>query len=201
VCAKAISDSIDGIAFGDLFLEDVLAYRLRQMKGTGLESIFPLWGLPTRALAEEMVTSGLRAKLTCVDTRKLDPEFAGRDFDLSFLSALPREVDPCGENGEFHSFVYAGPMLNSSLLVSTGQTVIRDGFSSVDLIPGAGEPLANRPARGMLTRKFSQTPGKRSRTSRGEEIGTADSLFRLKAGPRRAPGAVPRGSIRDSAAW
>jgi diphthamide synthase (EF-2-diphthine--ammonia ligase) len=91
VCAKAISDSIDGIAFGDLFLEDVLAYRLRQMKGTGLESIFPLWGLPTRALAEEMVTSGLRAKLTCVDTRKLDPEFAGRDFDLSFLSALPRE--------------------------------------------------------------------------------------------------------------
>jgi diphthamide synthase (EF-2-diphthine--ammonia ligase) len=167
VCAKAISDSIDGIAFGDLFLEDVLAYRLRQMKGTGLESIFPLWGLPTRALAEEMVTSGLRAKLTCVDTRKLDPEFAGRDFDLSFLSALPREVDPCGENGEFHSFVYAGPMLNSSLLVSTGQTVIRDGFSSVDLIPGAGEPLANRPGTRNAHKKILANTGEALKNFKG----------------------------------
>jgi diphthamide synthase (EF-2-diphthine--ammonia ligase) len=104
------------------------------MKGTGLEPIFPLWGLPTRDLAQEMIASGVRAKLTCIDTKKLDQSFAGREFDQTFLSALPDEVDPCGELGEFHSFVYAGPMLNAALSVSVGKTVVREQFAFADLI-------------------------------------------------------------------
>ena len=132
-CAKAVSENIEGIAFGDLFLEDVRAYRERQMTGTGLEPIFPLWGLPTRDLAQQMIASGLRAKLTCIDTTKLAASFAGRDFDETFLSSLPGEVDPCGERGEFHSFVFRGPMLNYPLDVSVGETVVRDQFAFVDL--------------------------------------------------------------------
>ncbi|MFY9904822.1 MAG: ATP-binding protein [Terriglobales bacterium] len=132
-CAKAVSDGIAGVAFGDLFLEDVRAYREKQMAGTRLEPIFPLWGMPTRALAKEMIATGLRAKLTCVDTTQLDQSFAGREFDQALLSALPDGVDPCGERGEFHSFVYAGPMLNAALPVSVGVTVIRDQFAFADL--------------------------------------------------------------------
>src|SRR6202451_3971554 len=132
-CAKAVAEGIAGVAFGDLFLEDVRAYREKQLAGTGLEPIFPVWGLPTRALAEEMIASGTRAKLTCVDTGKLDRSFVGREFDGELLSALPRDVDPCGERGEFHSFVYAGPMLNSALPVSLGVTVVRDQFAFADL--------------------------------------------------------------------
>jgi len=132
-CAKAVAENIEGIAFGDLFLEDVRAYRERQMTGTGLEPIFPLWGLPTRDLAQQMIASGLRAKLTCIDTTKLAASFAGRDFDETFLSSLPGEVDPCGERGEFHSFVFRGPMLNYPLDLSVGETVVRDQFAFVDL--------------------------------------------------------------------
>jgi uncharacterized protein (TIGR00290 family) len=132
-CAKAVSEGIEGVAFGDLFLEDVRAYREKQMAATGLNPIFPLWGLPTQALAEEMIARGLRARLTCVDTTKLDQSFAGREFDQPLLSALPEGVDPCGERGEFHSFVYAGPMLNAALPVSVGVTVIRDQFAFADL--------------------------------------------------------------------
>jgi uncharacterized protein (TIGR00290 family) len=134
-CVKAIAENIEGVAFGDLFLEDVRAYRLKQLKDTGLEPIFPVWGLPTRALAREMIASGVRAKLTCVDTQKLDPSFVGREFDEALLSDLPDGVDPCGERGEFHSFVYAGPMLNTVLPVSVGETVVRDQFVFADLIP------------------------------------------------------------------
>ena len=133
-CARALSEGIDGIAFGDLFLEDVRAYRERQMKSTGLEPIFPVWGCATLDLAREMISSGLRAKLTCIDTTTLDSSFAGRDFDEDFLSALPASVDPCGENGEFHSFVYDGPMLKYPLSVTTGETVVRDRFIFADLI-------------------------------------------------------------------
>jgi diphthamide synthase (EF-2-diphthine--ammonia ligase) len=125
-CAKAVSEGIEGIAFGDLFLEDVRAYREKQMKGTGLEAIFPVWGLATRDLAEELIASGVRAELTCIDTRNLDPTFAGHDFDQTFVSALPDGADPCGERGEFHSFLYAGPVLNAALTVSVGVTVVRD---------------------------------------------------------------------------
>jgi uncharacterized protein (TIGR00290 family) len=132
-CAKAVAEGIEGIAFGDLFLEDVRAYRKRQMTGTGLEPIFPIWGLPTRELAQQMIASGLQAKLTCIDTTKLAASFAGRDFDEAFLNSLPGGVDPCGERGEFHSFVYRGPMLNHALHVSVGETVVRDQFAFVDL--------------------------------------------------------------------
>jgi uncharacterized protein (TIGR00290 family) len=135
-CAKAVVERIEGIAFGDLFLEDVRAYRERQLQGTGLEPIFPVWGLPTRDLARQMIASGLQAKLTCIDTARLPPSFAGSDFDEAFLASLPEGIDPCGERGEFHSFVYAGPMLNHPLSVSVGETVLRDHFAFVDLTPG-----------------------------------------------------------------
>ncbi len=133
-CAKAVAEGIEGVAFGDLFLEDVRAYRERQLTGTGLEPIFPVWGLPTRALAEEMIASGLRAKLTCVDTEKLNSSFVGREFDAELLSAFPPEIDPCGERGEFHSFVYAGPMLNSPIPITCGETLIRERFAFADLM-------------------------------------------------------------------
>jgi uncharacterized protein (TIGR00290 family) len=133
-CAKAVREGITGIAFGDLFLEDVRAYREKQMKGTGLEPIFPVWGMPTSSLAQEMIAAGVRAKLTCIDSAKLDRRFAGSEFDAELLSTLPAEVDPCGERGEFHSFVYAGPMLNGELPVSVGGTVVRDQFVFADLI-------------------------------------------------------------------
>jgi uncharacterized protein (TIGR00290 family) len=132
-CAKAVAEGIAGVAFGDLFLEDVRAYREKQLKGTGLEPIFPVWGMPTHELAREMLASGLRAKLTCIDTTKLEPSFAGREFDERLLSDLPAGVDPCGERGEFHSFVYAGPMLNDVVAVSVGATVVQDQFVFADL--------------------------------------------------------------------
>jgi uncharacterized protein (TIGR00290 family) len=133
-CARAVAAGIEGVAFGDLFLEDVRAYREKQLKDTGLQPIFPVWGMPTRALAEEMIASGTRAKLTCIDTGKLDQSFAGREFDEALLSALPEGVDPCGESGEFHSFVYAGPMLDGVVPVSVGETIVRDQFVFADLI-------------------------------------------------------------------
>lgn len=133
-CTKAINEGIDGVAFGDLFLEDVRAYRVKQLKGTGLEPIFPVWKMPTPALAREMIASGLRAKLTCVDTDKLNKSFAGREFDEGLLADLPQEADPCGERGEFHSFVYAGPMFNGAIPVRVGETVVQDRFVFADLI-------------------------------------------------------------------
>jgi len=133
-CAKAVAEGVEGVAFGDLFLEDVRAYREKQLKGTGLQPIFPVWGLPTRALAQEMIAYGTRAKLTCIDTAKLDRSFVGREFDEELLSALPDEVDPFGERGEFHSFVYAGPMLNAVLPIAVGDTVVRDQFVFADLL-------------------------------------------------------------------
>ena len=133
-CAKAVAEGIEGVAFGDLFLEDVRAYREKQMKDTGLEPVFPVWGLPTRTLAWEMIGAGIRAKLTCVDTTKLDRSFAGREFDEELLAELPEDVDPCGERGEFHSFVYAGPMLDGLLPVAVGPAVVRDQFVFTDLI-------------------------------------------------------------------
>jgi uncharacterized protein (TIGR00290 family) len=135
VCNDAIAQGITAIAFGDLFLADIRAYRERQLKGTGLEPLFPLWQVPTQELAHEMVRSGLRAKLVCVDPRKLAPEFAGRDFDERLLADLPPGVDPCGENGEFHSFVHAGPMFDQEIPVISGERVQRDGFWFCDVLP------------------------------------------------------------------
>lgn len=134
-CAKALAQGIEGIAFGDLFLEDVRAYREKQLKDTGFAPIFPLWGRPTRELANEMIAAGMRAKLTCVDTQQLDARFLGREFDETFLADLPAGADPCGEKGEFHSFVYRGPMLNQEIPVLLGETVVRDQFVFADLTP------------------------------------------------------------------
>jgi uncharacterized protein (TIGR00290 family) len=143
-CEKAVSEGIVAVAFGDLFLEDVRSYREKQLRSCGLKPLFPIWGLATSALAHEMISSGLRAKLTCVDTRKLDSSLAGREFDRRFLSELPEGIDPCGENGEFHSFVYAGPMFHSPLSVSTGEIVLRDRFAFADVVPTQPETTRRR---------------------------------------------------------
>lgn len=142
VCNRAASEHIQAIAFGDLFLADIRAYRERQLAGTGLEPVFPLWQLPTPAVAREMIAQGLRARITCVDPKLLSREFAGREFDASFLSDLPPVVDPCGENGEFHSFVYGGPMFREGIPVISGEVVEREGFVFCDL-QAAGTASSN----------------------------------------------------------
>jgi uncharacterized protein (TIGR00290 family) len=131
--AAARSCGVEAIVFGDLFLEDVRAYRESRLAGTGVRPLFPLWGRDTAALAREMVASGLEAVLTCVDPRRLDPSFAGRRFDAALLAALPPGVDPCGENGEFHSFALAGPMFRERIPVTVGEIVEREGFVFADL--------------------------------------------------------------------
>jgi uncharacterized protein (TIGR00290 family) len=133
-CDAAVAEGIEVMAFGDLFLEDVRRYREEKLNGTGLDPIFPVWGLDTRVLAEEMIASGLRARIVCVDPKKLPAEFAGRDFDADFLRDLPKGVDPCGENGEFHSVVYAGPMFREPIPVESGEVVQRDGFVFADVL-------------------------------------------------------------------
>jgi uncharacterized protein (TIGR00290 family) len=132
VCNRAIAEHIDAVAFGDLFLADVRAYRETQLKPTGLEPLFPLWEIPTGKLAREMIAGGLRAKLACVDTKQLSSDFAGRDFDETLLRDLPSETDPCGERGEFHTCVYAGPMFTAPLPIEPGEIVNRDGFVFAD---------------------------------------------------------------------
>lgn len=129
---------VQAVAFGDLFLEDVRAYREKQMADTGLGCLFPLWGTETRALANTLVDAGVRATLTCVDPKQLDPAFVGRTYDRDLLDALPPGVDPCGENGEFHTFVHAGPMFERDLAVQVGETVERDGFVFADVKPADG---------------------------------------------------------------
>jgi len=133
--AEARAAGIEAVAFGDLFLQDIRRYREERMAATGLRPLFPLWGRPTRALAEEMIDGGLRARLTCVDPMALDPSFAGRAFDRDLLEALPSGVDPCGERGEFHTFAWDGPMFRSPIPVVTGEVVHRDGFVFADLRP------------------------------------------------------------------
>jgi uncharacterized protein (TIGR00290 family) len=133
VCDDALAQGVQAIAFGDLFLEDIRAYRERQLKQTGLVPLFPLWHLPTGPLAREMMRSGLRAKLVCIDSQKLSAEFLGREFDEQLLRDFPSNVDPCGENGEFHSFVYAGPMFSQEIPVTVGERLQRDGFWYIDL--------------------------------------------------------------------
>lgn len=123
-----IANGVEAMAFGDLFLEDIRAYREAKLAGTGLKPIFPLWGRPTRALAEEMIDGGLRTYLATVDPRKLPEEFAGRLFDRALLDELPAGIDPCGENGEFHTCVTAGPMFSHALPIHVGERVMRDGF-------------------------------------------------------------------------
>jgi uncharacterized protein (TIGR00290 family) len=135
VIASARAAGVRAIAFGDLFLEDVRRYRERQMASTGLELLFPLWGRPTDALAREMLAGGLRARITCVDPRALPASFAGRAFDEALLRDLPPGVDPCGENGEFHTFAWDGPMFKAPVRVRSGEVVEREGFVFADLLP------------------------------------------------------------------
>ena len=136
VCRRAVAAGIEQIAFGDLFLGDIREYRERQMQGTGLQPIFPVWDMPTAQLAADMIAGGVKAKLTCVDPWKLDITYAGRDFDAELVAGLPVGIDPCGENGEFHTFVYESPVFSSPLAVKLGEVVERDGFCFADMLPG-----------------------------------------------------------------
>lgn len=131
----AAARGITHVAFGDLFLEDVRRYREDSLRGSGVAPLFPLWGEPTPRLAREMIDAGVRATLTCVDPRALDASFAGRPFDHVLLADLPPAVDPCGENGEFHSFVWDGPMFRHPIAVTGGVVIERDGFVFADLLP------------------------------------------------------------------
>ena len=133
--AKAQAEGAEAMAFGDLFLADIRAYRERQLADTGIAPLFPLWGRDTRELAAEMIDGGLVAHVTSIDPRKLDPSFAGRIFDAAFLADLPASADPCGENGEFHTFVAAGPMFREAVAVRPGEITERDGFVFADLVP------------------------------------------------------------------
>jgi uncharacterized protein (TIGR00290 family) len=140
---RAKAEGVQHVIFGDLFLQDVRAYRERQLALCDMTPVFPLWGRDTRELAEDMLAGGLSAYLTCVDPRHLDRAFAGRRFDRKLLAALPPEVDPCGENGEFHTFACAGPMFREEIPVTPGVIVERDGFVFADLLPGSAAVAAS----------------------------------------------------------
>ena len=133
-CRRAVAEGIGEVAFGDLFLQDIREYRERQLLKTGLAPLFPIWGSRTRSLAAEMIQAGVRAKVTCVDPAKLDRSFAGREFDDAFVQSLPPGIDPCGENGEFHTFVYESPVFSGAIAVETGEIVERDGFVFADVL-------------------------------------------------------------------
>lgn len=133
--AQVRATGATAMVFGDLFLEDVRAYREAQLAPLGIAAIFPLWGRPTGPLAREMIAAGIEARLVTVDPARLDPAFCGRAFDARLLADLPGGIDPCGENGEFHTAVTAGPMFAAPIAVTIGDTVTRDGFAYTDLIP------------------------------------------------------------------
>jgi uncharacterized protein (TIGR00290 family) len=134
VCQRAIAEGITAVAFGDLFLQDVRDYRVKQLRGTGLEPLFPVWQIPTHQLSHEIIAADVKAKITCLDPAKLQKSFAGRDYDLVFLQDLPDGVDPCGENGEFHTFVYDAPVFSRPITVRTGDVIEHDGFVFADLL-------------------------------------------------------------------
>jgi uncharacterized protein (TIGR00290 family) len=134
MCRRAVEEGIDSVVFGDLFLADVRTYRERMLAGTGLEPLFPLWQSPTAELAREMLARGLRARVACVDRRVLDRSFAGREYDASFLADLPPACDPCGENGEFHSFVYDGPMFRHAIAIERGEFHEDGNFTFADFL-------------------------------------------------------------------
>ena len=140
VCVRAVQEGFEAVAFGDLFLEEIRAYRIEHPAGTGLEPVFPIWGIPTDQLARQMVAAGLRARITCLDPRQLPASFCGRVYNAEFLNDLPPAVDPCGERGEFHSFAYAGPMFSQPIPVEHTHDVEREGFLYGDLVP-ASDPV------------------------------------------------------------
>lgn len=130
----AITQGITAIAFGDLFLQDIRQYREHQLRCTGLEPLFPIWNLPTADLAQDMIRGGVQAKITCVDRKRLDRTYVGRNFDAVFVADLPASVDPCGENGEFHTFAFDAPVFSKPIEVENGKVVERDGFMFADLL-------------------------------------------------------------------
>ena len=132
-CAAAVASGIRAIAFGDLFLEDIRRYREDRLRGTKLAPLFPVWGLDTRNLLREMIAAGVKTRIVCVDPKKVPREFAGRDLDEALLRDLPDGVDPCGENGEFHTCVYDGPMFRDPIPIESGEVVERDGFVFADV--------------------------------------------------------------------
>ncbi len=132
-CDAAIASGIKAIAFGDLFLEDIRRYREERLNGTGLTPVFPVWKLDTRTLLREMINAGVKTRIVCVDPKKLSRVFAGRDLDEDFLRDLPPGIDPCGENGEFHTCVYDGPMFRHAIPIESGEVVERDGFIFADV--------------------------------------------------------------------
>ena len=140
--ARARAEGVYDVVFGDLFLEDIRAYREKQLAACGMIPVFPLWLKNTRQLADEMIAGGLSAYLTCVDPRKLDRKFAGRRFDAQLLRELPTAVDPCGENGEFHTFASAGPMFAHEIPVSVGEIIERDSFVFADVLPATTSATA-----------------------------------------------------------
>jgi uncharacterized protein (TIGR00290 family) len=133
-CASLIAQGVRHIVFGDLYLEDIRAYREKQLAAVGMTGIFPLWKRDTTQLARSMIAEGLVAHLVCVDSRRLAREFAGRRFDAALLDELPSDVDPCGENGEFHTVVSAGPMFKAPIAVSVGAVIEREGFVFADVV-------------------------------------------------------------------
>ena len=141
IMGQALDDAraqlqMDAVAFGDLYLEDIRSYRETQMAGTGLELVFPLWQIPTDQLAQQMISGGLKAVITCLDPRVMPEHLAGDQFSYQLLEELPETVDPCGENGEFHTFAWDGPMFKNPVSVVGGEVVKRDGFVYADLLLG-----------------------------------------------------------------
>ena len=155
---RAVGEGFTHVAFGDLFLEDIRRYREVRLAGTGLTPLFPLFGMDTTALAREMVDSGLRARITCIDPKALDRSFAGREFNAGLLADLPAAVDPCGENGEFHSFAYAGPMFPHSIPVVGGEIVERDGFIFADVLLADAGFERHASARDLIERQQDSGP-------------------------------------------
>ncbi|WP_107852589.1 Dph6-related ATP pyrophosphatase [Oceanimonas marisflavi] len=129
---------IDAFGFGDLLLEDVKQYRENQLAGTGIEAVFPIWHTPTDSLPHKMIENGLRAVITCLDPKKVPKAFAGRELTAELLAELPEGTDPCGENGEFHTFVFDGPMFRQPVTIAPGEVVERDGFVFADILPASG---------------------------------------------------------------
>ena len=145
--ARDRSPSVRRCVFGDLFLEDVRRYREERLAAMGMEPLFPLWGMPTNELARTFIDDGFRAVIVCVDSTVLAPSFSGREYDAAFLAELPKGVDPCGENGEFHTFVYDGPLFRDRVTFSIGETVVRDArFVYTDLVPAIASASKPRPA-------------------------------------------------------
>ena len=135
VLERARKEGIEAVVFGDLFLAEIRAYRESLLAGTGVRPVFPLWGKDTAALAAQMIAQGLRATVVCVDLRKLSARFAGRDLDAALLADLPEGCDPCGENGEFHTFAWGGPMFRAPVPIARGAVEERGGFAFADLLP------------------------------------------------------------------